>query len=176
MRSTFRTKLLGVTALIFLLSTMLSGCLSILLSLTGGAGDWYFTLPNYYYVMHINNHDISVAKGEEDLIGGPTVLGPFVISFCYNQRYVGIEQLPIPEGTKDNTEIDQILEKSTAAEYRYYLIDTQTNEIYGPFLPEEYYQKCNEIGVNDFCEWINTDSITVDETWETYKAEAEKTG
>lgn len=139
--------------------------------MTGGAGDWMFSLPNNYSVVHINNSDIRVGKGERD-----TVIGPFVISFCYNQRYVGIEQLPIPEGTKDNTEIDQILEISTAAEYRYYLIDTQTNEIYGPFLPEEYYQKCNEIGVNDFCEWINTDSITVDESWETYKAEAEKTG
>lgn len=176
MKSTAKGKLVGATALIFLLSTMLSGCLSILLSMTGGSGDWTFSLPNNYMVVHINNYDIHVSKGEGDGMGRSSVIGPFVISFCYNQRYIGIEQLPIAEGIKDLTEIEQILENSTAAEYRYYLIDTQTNEIYGPFLPEEYYQQCNEIGVNDFCKWINTDSITVDESWETYKAEDDTAG
>ena len=151
-----------------LVVTLLSGCVSSLLGKTGGAGDWTFSLPNNYFVAHINNASIIMGKGSNQQSSGPTIIEPYVMGLCYNSRYVGIRQVPVKAGIAAD-EISRMIEESTSDDYRYYLIDTKTGDAYGPFSFEEYDSKSTELGIMNLCEWIDTASITRDEGWETYK-------
>ena len=134
--------------------------------MTGGAGDWGFSLPNGYSVVHVDNYSICICKG--DNTGGRTIIGRYIVSFCYDQRYVGVQQIPIDENIRNLETVSQIIEESNPADYQYYLIDTQADELYGPFDGEEYKTVVDDIGVYSPCQWINTSSITSDGSWENY--------
>ena len=75
-----------------LVVTLLSGCVSSLLGMTGGAGDWTFSLPNNYFVAHINNASIIMGKGSDQQSSGPTIIEPYVMGLCYNSRYVAFDR------------------------------------------------------------------------------------
>lgn len=125
--------------------------------MTGGSGDWIYPLPNDYCVAHINNYDIRVNKSSDTM---RHVIDRYIISFCYGTRYLGFQQIPIEEDIKTPSLVAQILKESNSTEYRYFLVDSETDEIYGPFELTSYNQKCDELGVTDLCDWINTTDVS----------------
>ena len=143
----------ALAPILLVLSLMLCGCLSM----TGGSGDWTYSLPNDYCVVHINNYDIRVDKTSDTM---KHVIDRYIICFCYGTRYLGFQQIPIEEDIKTPSLVAQILKESNPSEYHYFLVDSKTDEIYGPFELTDYHQKCDELGVTDLCDWIKTADVS----------------
>ena len=152
--------------------------LTITLTLTScfaGLLDWQYLLPNNYRVSRVNDDAIIFSKITQlnpqlsDL-----KLDRFILSFCYNDAYIGLKRIPLDEVSRgvffeiqkynDSDEefclVDEddgnIIYGPYVAEY--YLVDAFNDSIYGPYSKEEYEAKCNELNVGSMCEWINTDS------------------
>jgi hypothetical protein len=76
----------------------------------------------------------------------------YVYAFCYNQRFVGIHGLDTGDDQVP-ADVDVRKEYKDCAEY--FLVDTQTHEVYGPMTLESYNEMLMsmEIAMGD---WIAT--------------------
>lgn len=93
----------------------------------GGSGDWFFDgLPGYYEIWKINGADISLIKKTSEF-GGKKIVEPFVISFCWDNRYIGIQRGSYQKGCQPD-----------ATDVEYYIVDSSTEKVFGPFDLEEY--------------------------------------
>lgn len=80
------------------------------------------------------------------------IIGTYISEFCYNERYIAVKQLEKP--TDEQLENIQALYQEAPD---YYLVDTQTEAIYGPFTEKEDFERtCEEQNVGDLGEWIPT--------------------
>ena len=126
----------------------------LLSSCSEGRGDWKYLLPNGYDVFMVNSETI-VVRGPyhsitEDGIEAltQTYVDNFVSAFCFNERYVGVQQLPNYEN----------LSAYTAVSPHFYLLDTFSGTVFGPFESEDVFNaKCKDLQTGDFCDWITTD-------------------
>ena len=115
----------------------------------GGMGDWgYDKLPSDYSITRLNDEDIRLVRGFE----GRTVVGRYIIAFCYNSRFIGLKRVPMEEsyGKPEN------METLDTSQPEFYLIDTMFNSVSGPLTEEEYKEITLEIA--DMGEWIPTDT------------------
>ena len=132
--------------LVFLLLLPLSSCIRI-----GGAGDWTFDLPGGYTVMRFNNLCIEVIKD------GATVVGEYIEAFCFGETYVGVKRIPFDFESGRHEDIDHVPTAYPDTEREYYLLDTASGTVYGPYTSEEFTARCEELTVTDLCDWISTD-------------------
>ena len=132
--------------LVFLLLLPLSSCIRI-----GGAGDWTFDLPGEYTVMRFNNLCIKVIKD------GATVVGEYIEAFCFGETYVGVKRIPFDFESGRHEDIDHVPTVYPDTEREYYLLDTASGSLYGPYTSEEFTARCEELTVTDLCDWISTD-------------------
>ena len=139
-----RTAAILLTALLLLLS--LSSCIRI-----GGAGDWTFDLPGGYTVMRFNNLCIKVIKDRA------TVVGEYIEAFCFGETYVGVKRIPFDFESGRHEDIDHVPTAYPDTEREYYLLDTASGSLYGPYTAEEFTDRCEELTVTDLCDWISTD-------------------
>ena len=139
-----RTAAILLTALLLLLS--LSSCIRI-----GGAGDWTFDLPGGYTVMRFNNLCIKVIKDRA------TVVGEYIEAFCFGETYVGVKRIPFDFESGRHEDIDHVPTAYPDTEREYYLLDTASGTVYGPYTAEEFTARCEELTVTDLCDWISTD-------------------
>ena len=132
---------LGVLVMLFLLVSM-TAC--------AGQGDWTINdLPGEdYAIMRLNGQDISFVKSER------TVIERYIVAFCYDARYIGLQRIPIDSAYNEPFDVRD-LDDST---WEYYLVDTQTNVIYGPCTQEEYSAYLEELKIRGMLEWMPTDS------------------
>lgn len=116
--------------------------------------DWYYDeLPNDYEICHINTNTIIIQKGH--LNSGDVVDAAFnryIVEFCSNDLYIGFKLLP--EGVRQN-EMDTTEEVDTS-NLEHYLINSQTDEVYGPYTAEEYEEQIEVLNVGVMEEWIKT--------------------
>lgn len=133
-RHKIRTWRLGVWALCCAL--MLAGC---------GLSDWSYSLPNEYEIVRVNSVDIVLCSEEDG-----TVLDGHVKAFCYNDVYVGIQHLTV----EDRSTFD--VDKYDESAVQYYLVDTASKALYGPYTAAEYTAKAEELQVGTLCQWIGT--------------------
>ncbi len=106
-------------------------CLWLLvLSQFGGAGDWsYDGLPGRYEVIRASSYNITLAVKDEKLsFTAHRVIDPCVTRFCWNDRYIGVEQAFQWDGKTELTE--ELL--------RYYVVDTESEVVKGPYTFQEH--------------------------------------
>ena len=73
----------------------------------GGAGDWSFDkIPGNYEIWRMNGKDVSLIKMFSDCSGGEIVLGPFILSFCWDRRYIGLQIDPRYDDPQEKAEIE----------------------------------------------------------------------
>ena len=108
-----------------------------------GATDWDFDLINGYSIYRINSHDVKL-KDEE----GVVISNFFVTSFQIHEPYICIKGIETKEWYGATEE--EIRARVTVC----YLINTETDELTGPYENEEEFRVyCKETG------------ITMDELW-----------
>ena len=67
-----------------------------------------------------------------------------IISTCYNDRYICAKQV---DKVKDS------LERVNKENPRYYILDTETESVYGPYSKEEFEEKLEEWNITDLTGW-----------------------
>lgn len=139
-----RTAAILLTALLLLLP--LSSCIRI-----GGAGDWTFDLPGEYTVVRVNNLCIKVIKDRTTVIEG------YIEAFCFGKTHVGVKRITFDFESGRHEDIDHVPTAYPDTEREYYLLDTASGTVYGPYTAEEFTARCEELTVTDLCDWISTD-------------------
>lgn len=131
-----------LAVLVFVLLLLCSGCLRI-----GGAGDWKYELPNDFAILRINSRTIVLNNMKYGY--GATAIDGYIISFCANDRFVGIKQaLEVPENLREEIDLTR---------YQFYLVDTLTWECHGPYENEECYAAaCAAQRTDDLGSWLDT--------------------
>lgn len=144
---------IAILCIMFLILT-LSGCFGL-----GGSGDWIYPLPNGYIVLRVNAVDIIIGK-QEDAYSVDEVVPRHVAGISFNERFIGVERLPIEGGIDANYhEAMTLIENRDIKSFEYYLIDTKTEIVFGPLDAASFAAACEQNGVGDLCEWIDTASI-----------------
>ena len=132
-----------------LLAIVIALILSFNLSACGGLGDWDYELPGGYEIVRFNSEDISFIKDDRSI-----VLDRYIISFCFEERYIGLQRYPVTEpydGIFDIREVD-------TSNPEFYLVDARAEIVYGPLTREEYDEHIIDFGITEMGEWIDTDS------------------
>lgn len=148
--------------LIIILLLVIFACVfvSIVVLLTGssGLGDWaYEELPNNYEVWRINSQDIVVGKASDN-DSFEVKIDRFVLEFSYNDRFIGVKQFPLEQ----DYDIAIDVKEFDTSDLDYYIIDSITDTVYGPYSYYEYENKCDELKVGTMREWMKTDKKTGD--------------
>ena len=136
-----------------MLKSLLCFCLLLILMLQtscGGVGDWSYDLPNNYQILRVNSNSVVFGK-YEDLF--ERKLDRYIVSFCFNDCYIGLERIPLDDIPPDQ-QID--IKKFDRTNSEYYLMDSANDLLYGPYSKDDYNEQCNDLGINDMCEWIET--------------------
>lgn len=145
-------RILTVLCVLSLL-VLLAGCFGL-----GGSGDWDYPLPNDYVISRMNAVDIQLVKMRTEY-SGHSIIPRFITEFAYNDRYVGLERLPLDDGFRSVEELNRLLKTRTAEDCEYYLVDTETDTVLGPFDAAGFAAACEESGAGDLGEWIETSSL-----------------
>ena len=147
-----RKKLVGK----LFLSILLIGLLLLCGCSLDESDDLYYALPNGYFVSRINSKQIAISwdknweSNPDSMCGVTAIKKYFVKGFCYNERYIGLY------GT--HTQLDYATDDEIkAGTIHYYLIDTKSRVVYGPFSePSDYTKVLEENECEDICEWFET--------------------
>ena len=130
-----------------------SSCSLIMSSNWNPRGDWELPLCNGYYIFRTSSRNICVVHERDnykDLF--ENVIDDYITCFQYNSRYIAVRRLVVA----DRALLDDIQSVDTEAA-DYYLIDAETDTIYGPFAEKEDFERtCEEQNVGDLGEWIPT--------------------
>ena len=113
-------------------------------------GDFYVSRANLRDCWLIHWEDIS------NSIDRDTIIDTYVREYCNNDRYIGIKQVTLPDDILDLTsdEYETTLKELTPV---YYLVDSQTRDVYGPYEnATEYSNKLQELEISDMSEWKYT--------------------
>ena len=116
-----------------------------------GRGDWKFQLPNDYLVYMSNSKNISVVGNEYHEVDGimtTTYIESHILEFCYDDRYVAAKRRVSTENQASNEVV--------SAHVVYYLLDTKTGAVYGPYELEEYEAQLCLMDDITLCPWIST--------------------
>ncbi len=143
---------------------LLAVCLIFLLltACVDGRGDWAYDLPNGYQVFRVNSKQIKLTGPDHCVTGqdGKTwitedYIGSFVSAFCYDERYVGVQQI----NASLNAPLS--LPDRLISEPWFYLLDTSTGAVIGPMAsPEEFQAECEARQITDLCPWTEVRELT----------------
>ncbi|MCI8332874.1 MAG: DUF3997 domain-containing protein [Clostridiales bacterium] len=117
-----------------------------------GLNDWtYDLLPGDYEVWHVNSNTIDLGKRHGNSL--TTMIDRYVLAFCYNDVMIGVQQIVIDEDPQGRVLDMNQVDKSHPD---YYLIDAETDTVYGPYSAEEYESQVEALEATDMCDWILT--------------------
>ena len=135
-------------ALALLLGSLLAGCLLG----AGGAGDWtYDALPKNYEVWRVNSLDMVIGQREDS--GLTHSVEGYVNKFCYNDDFIAVQILHLDRSLSAQ---EQKLFIARAENSEFWLIDANTDEVFGPYDFSGFGEICTEKNVGELCEWIST--------------------
>ena len=119
-----------------------------------GVNDWHYALPNDYEIVHISPSDI-VCVTKKTGYSNVFVVERQVIEFCFNERYVGLKRaLPLVDASNP----EQYSREFDVSNPEYYLVDTMSDDVFGPFDKEMYIMEIEKMQLSNMCEWISTSS------------------
>ena len=116
--------------------------------------DWSVHLPNGYEIWRINSQDIVLVKVSPSG-GSDTVVSAHINAYWHNERYIGLWC------AKDGA--DDLLGVAPEQDH-YYLIDTQTDSVWGLLTPDEFETLCREYAPSGFDVWTKTSSVPAEIT------------
>ena len=127
-----------------------------------GVGDYEYVMPNGYRIVKVNNERI-VLSAEKCIYEFTTKNGNkgltscavenYINEFCYNEQYIAVKQFDPEKLDFENFELNDFSNPT------YYLVDTVSTNIYGPYKSQEEFDfACNELNVVGLGEWISTRS------------------
>ncbi len=120
--------------------------------------DWiYKDLPAEYEVWRCNACSIILCKSTGDYTASD-VIPYYLKAFCDDGRYIGAKTLNREQGEDESHDSFSafIHETSTDADCLWYLVDSETDDIFGPYTQEEYEAQLHLFGIDNMGEWINT--------------------
>ena len=101
--------------------------------------------------MRVNNLCIEVIQDRTTVIEG------YIEAFCFGKTHVGVKRIPFDYLAQRHEDIDHVPTAYPDTEREYYLLDTASGTVYGPYTAEELTARCEELTVTDLCDWISTD-------------------
>lgn len=113
----------------------LSGCFG------PGMNDYTYTLVKDYRLSHSSSNDIVIFKNDDNM-GIKTVIHAKVTKVAWDDNFILAEQIPLIEETME-------LDKT---KLNYWIIDVNTEEIYGPLTKEELELKRSELQIDSSLE------------------------
>lgn len=126
--------------------------LILLMSMTACAGlnDWTIDdLPGEgYAIMRINGQDIALVKSERK------VIERYIVAYSYDTRYIGLQRIPIDLAYNEYFDVHDL----DFSKLEYYLVDSQTEVIYGPCTQDEYAAYLEEFNIPEMTKWKLTNS------------------
>lgn len=126
--------------------------LILLMSMTAcaGLGDWTINdLPGEdYAIMRINGQDIAFVKSDRK------VIDRYIVAFCYDTRYIGLKRIPIDLAYNECFNIHDL----DLSKLEYYLVDSQTDVIYGSCTQDEYATYLDKFNITEMTDWVLTNS------------------
>lgn len=118
-----------------------------------GMSDWQYDLPNGYYVVRTNYSRIFINyKNLKGLSEPATPPEKYVSYFAYNDAYITAQTVVLPEEIEPS-EIENFIKH---AKVSYYIVNSETREVYEELTKEEYDVIINELQVTNLCDWIPT--------------------
>ena len=118
-----------------------------------GMSDWQYDLPNSYYVVRTNYSTIFINYKNEKGLSEPAVPPEKYVSyFAYNDTYIVAQTITLPEKIEPD-EIELLLKHAKVA---YYIVNSETQEVYEELTWEEYEALMNELQITNLCDWIPT--------------------
>ncbi len=120
---------------LLLLTFILSGCFG------PGMNDYTYTLVKDYQLSHSSSNDIVIFKNDDN-VGIETVVHAKVTKVAWDDNFILAEQISLIEKTMelDKTRIN------------YWIIDVDTEELYGPLTKEELELKRSELQIDSSLE------------------------
>lgn len=116
---------------------------------------WEYILPRGYYINYIDDYDITLND-----IEGFIITSGCITSFCYDSRYVCARIVDI--GNKyangKTVEEDRAELQAKKQDAPYFILDTETQEMYEDLSKEKFDALCVELEITDLCDWIDTDT------------------
>ena len=108
----------------------------------GNNAGWEVQLIGNYELWHLGNHNSVIVIASEDRSKGVRVVPTEVYAVCMNDEYIFAEREPSPPlgitlpgyGSEPH------------GEFTYYVINTKTDEVFGPFDFDEFERECAELG------------------------------
>ena len=114
-------------------------------------GDWSYDLIGDYSIWRINSRDITLGKYTSDF-SCSTVVDSYITCFAYNDRFIAVRRLDVPKEYFQEDIFEMDFEQAN-----WFIVDTQTDEVYGPYFSDEEFQKqCEELPVGELGDWIDT--------------------
>lgn len=131
--------------------------LCLLLAACPGFSDWEYALPNCYEIVHCNSQEVVFGK----IIEGSfqRLIDRYILSFCFDERYIGLQRYPVDPDRPWEDILD--IHKIDTSNPEYYLVDSATDNIFGPYAEKDYTQKLNDLGITSMCDWITTEPSPV---------------
>ena len=121
-------------------------CCSCDVGIGPGMNDWHYILPNEYEIIHISPSDI-VCVTRKPGYSNAFVVERQVTEFCFNERYIGLKRArPLEDSPR---EFD-------VANPEYYLVDTMSGDVGGPFDEEMYIMEIDKLQIDNMYKWIST--------------------
>lgn len=127
-----------------------------------GVGDYEYIMSNGFRIVRVNSERI-VLSAEKSIYEFTTKNGTkgltscavenYINEFCYNDQYIAVKQFDPEKLDFENFELNDFSNPA------YYLVDTVSTNIYGPYKSQEDFDfACKELNVVGLGEWILTRS------------------
>lgn len=118
--------------------------LVLFLSACAGVQDWTYELPNGFTLERISAKNIAIYTEQ----GTTMRLAPLVVEFCISGQYVGVNQI--------SPQDYETYQKQLVVEQTIYIIDTEKDEIYGPYMNKiDFNAKVENLKIDGLGEWIS---------------------
>ncbi len=124
-------KKLFIICTLLLLTLNLCGCFG------PGMNDYDYEMVKDYRVCHSSANAIVIYRND-DSVGIKTVIDAKVTKVAWNDNFILAEQIPLIEGTM----------KLDETKLNYWIIDVNTDELYGPLSKEEFKSKRSELEID----------------------------
>lgn len=127
--------------MMLLIAVSLFGC--------AGAGDYRTeALPGGYEIWRNSAHDVLLVMPDETGTAARTVIESEIIQVCMNERFICVQQKDYdPKAGAGEGEIS------------FYVLDSQSGTVSGPFDEEGYLSFLTENSIADLTDWTDPDDL-----------------
>lgn len=134
----FGSAAVGLTFIIFNLAR--------LVDLGPGAQDFAYRLAGDYFLYRTSAHQVEVSPKEGWGDKTPRI-APKVIEVAWDERYVLAKQQALKRRSPDNPQ--DTYEEPAPGVFHYWILDTKTPQVIGPFSKEGFEEKRKALGIPD---------------------------